>query len=361
MIRQGLHYDRYFLTVVSASLCGCAAMREPPSPPNVHAAWGQERTKRVGHVSASLPDPSQTAARSQTDTGRQVLAVVNGRPIQRERFLADIMASYGAAVLEVSIDLELACGEAADRGLAVTQADLRRERELTLRKLADPMFSGFEQAVPTAQEDAANLLDRVLITRNLSERGFDRLVQRNACLRKIVESKQSFTESQLHEEFEQIYGKRAQVRHIQLATLAEAERIKQQLENAADFAELSRRYSANAVSAADGGRLQPFSANDRRIPDLFRRVAFSLRPGEVSDPVRIGQWYHLIKLESILPQRQAEFSAVRKEVEASLRRRQAEPAMYELLDSLRRGANVTIYDPVLAKAYETDRSRREGK
>ena len=248
---------------------------------------------------------------------------------------------------------------AADAGLTITQADIDREYEQALRSLGDPLSSITPE--PFDRETAEHLLETVLSQRNVSREEFDVITRRNAYLRKIVESQQVLTEEQLRLEFGRLYGKRVQVRHIQLGTLAEVARVKERLAAGEDFGELAGRYSANTASARSDGLLDPFSAGDEEVPALLRETAFSLVPRQVSDAVRIGEWYHLVKVERLLPAVEKEFEQVRAELERSARRRLSGPAMYELFESLFRGASIEIHDPALEEAFNRkheDRVRR---
>ena len=276
----------------------------------------------------------------------------------RRRVIDLLLRSRGADVLEQLIGLETAATTVAEMGLVITQNDVDREREQTLRNLSDPLPSLTPQEFdPQAAE---RLLDAVLAQRGMSREEFEIITRRNAYLRKIVETRQVFTEEQLKQEFERAYGERAVVRHIQLGTLPEVTRVKEALEAGESFAELVGRYSANRASAKRGGLLEPFSENDDQIPGAFRRAAFLLKPGEVSGAVRVGKWYHLITLESVLEAQKHDFEVVREELRQSLRRRLTKPAMYELFEKLFTEATIEILDPTLEAAFDfehTDRVR----
>jgi len=66
------------------------------------------------------------------------------------------------------------------------------------------------------------------------------------------------------------------------------------LKNGADFADLARRLSEDKASAVNGGEL-PWLTKGQTLPD-FERVVFSLKVGEVSDPVLTPAGYHIVKL-----------------------------------------------------------------
>ena len=185
------------------------------------------------------------------------------------------------------------------------------------------------------------------------------VLRRNAFLRKIIRSEQRFTPQQFQEEFNRTFGERVQVRHVQLATRAEVSRVRDQLDAGASFGELARKYSANQASAQEGGLLEPFSKDDDRLPELFRETAFALSPGEISEAVHIGEWYHLMLLEKIIPPRQRDFQEVRDQLEQRLRDRLTEPAMFELYERLFQTANIEIYDRVLREAFEKKHMSRD--
>lgn len=73
---------------------------------------------------------------------------------------------------------------------------------------------------------------------------------------------------------------------------ARADSIYTALQNGADFAELARRVS-ECPSKAQGGDLEWFGRG-RMVPE-FEEVAFDLKLGEVSKPVRSRFGYHVIK------------------------------------------------------------------
>jgi foldase protein PrsA len=282
------------------------------------------------------------------------VAAVNGAPIARQQLIDLLVRSKGADVLEQLIGLEVVSARAAEQGVTVTHADVDREYERALRRMADPLAT--VTAGPFDRASAERLLERVLRERQTSKEEFHVTLRRNAVLRRLVELRQVFPEQQLEEEFKRGFGERVRVRHIQLGTPREVARVRERLAAGEDFATLAGRYSANTASAVNGGLLEPFSAGDDALPAIFRQTAFALRPGIVSDAVRIGEWYHLLKLESFLPPAKVELNDVRDELEQRLRRRESEPAMRALFEKLLREANIRIYDPVLQAAYE----RRQG-
>jgi peptidyl-prolyl cis-trans isomerase SurA len=77
-------------------------------------------------------------------------------------------------------------------------------------------------------------------------------------------------------------------------TLELALRLRDSLLKGADFAELARRYSGDAASAAHGGELG-WIERGKLLPE-YERAAFGLQIGEVSAPVETPMGYYLIQV-----------------------------------------------------------------
>ncbi len=115
----------------------------------------------------------------------------------------------------------------------------------------------------------------------------------------------------------------ANLAHIQVANEAEANAIAQQLNNGADFAALAKEKSTDKLSAAQGGNLGWAKAGT--FPQAFENAANQLQVGQVSQPIKIDNAYHIIKVidrkaENVIPLAQVEdkiTETIRKELLAS--------------------------------------------
>ncbi|MEK7857989.1 MAG: peptidylprolyl isomerase [Elusimicrobiota bacterium] len=85
------------------------------------------------------------------------------------------------------------------------------------------------------------------------------------------------------------------LRHILVAAPGEAEALAKKVRGGANFAQLAKSNSLDAATAADGGRMQP-AIYGEIIPDL-EDVAFRMRNGEVSGPIKSKFGYHVLKKE----------------------------------------------------------------
>jgi parvulin-like peptidyl-prolyl isomerase len=81
-----------------------------------------------------------------------------------------------------------------------------------------------------------------------------------------------------------------------VAALERATRVRTELSNGADFAELAARESADSASRQQGGDLGEVRLGQHVT--TFADAAMALRPGRMSDPVLSDFGYHIIRLES---------------------------------------------------------------
>jgi len=104
-----------------------------------------------------------------------------------------------------------------------------------------------------------------------------------------------------------------------------------------DFADLAKKRSEGS-SSSDGGDLG-FFKRGTMVPE-FERVAFNLKTGEVSDPVRTQFGWHVLKLEEIRKLGMKPLAEVRPEIEERLRKVQAERLTAQYMETLRSAAVV---------------------
>ncbi len=268
-----------------------------------------------------------------------VMATVNGEPLDMADLNRALIRAYGGQVAQQLIANEVVRQAVYKRGLKVSEDDVTAENERTLER----MFGGV-----TGDAQREQLLEQLLVRRGIPRQQWEMTMWRNAALRKMAANRVEITEAELREEFEEQFGRKVLVRHIQTASLADAQMVLERLKSdEADFAELARRFSTNA-SAQEGGLLPPIGVKAVGLPPAIRDVALSLkRPGEITDPVQVGTTFHILKLERILPPEGADFDDVRDRLAADLREKEIRILQQRVLAELIDQADIEIVNPVL--------------
>lgn len=95
----------------------------------------------------------------------------------------------------------------------------------------------------------------------------------------------------------------------------------------ASFADVAKKNSQDPGSAPQGGDLSFFQRGAMVKP--FEDAAFALKKGEISDVVESEFGYHIILLTDVRPSVQRSLDAVRSEIEAELKKQQAQRAFAE--------------------------------
>lgn len=134
-------------------------------------------------------------------------------------------------------------------------------------------------------------------------------------------------------------------RHILVKTEEDALDIIERLNRGSDFAELAKEKSTGP-SGAQGGSLGYFSKG-QMVPE-FDKVVFTLKKGEVSEPVKTQFGWHVIKVEDKRESKPPAFDTVKGRLMAGMVSQKA----VEVITALRSSAKIDIVDPEIKKALE---------
>ncbi|MEM9966622.1 MAG: peptidylprolyl isomerase [Pseudomonadota bacterium] len=118
--------------------------------------------------------------------------------------------------------------------------------------------------------------------------------------------------------------------HILVDTLEDAQTIKEELVNGADFAEMAREKSTGP-SGPSGGSLGWFGKG-MMVP-AFEEAVIALTPGEVSVPVETQFGWHLILLNEVRKTEAPELEEVREELDLQIRQTRVQTAIERITAS----------------------------
>jgi parvulin-like peptidyl-prolyl isomerase len=295
---------------------------------------------------------------------RRPVAIVNDQPITTADYQKQVKFAWyqqsqqqqglddpqgvGIQVLDEMVDVALLKGQAAERGITVTQDEVSEAIE-TLYGYAripptvapmptpDPAATPGTEPTPTPlptptpvtlesyQKSYNAYLERISTVAGMSEADFRAIIERDLLRQKLYEAISAETPKT---------AEQVKASHILVAirepaptpvptatggptpdpaatpaptpqptlaprddaqALARITEVQQKVAAGGDFAALAAEYSDDPGSAAQGGDLGWF-ARDQGLVKEFEDAAFALQAGQLSQPVKTQFGYHLIKV-----------------------------------------------------------------
>jgi len=210
------------------------------------------------------------------------------RPERFENKDAEAMQRVAADVVDQIIQQRLVLQEAAKLGVAVTDAEV--EQQYTRAQANFASQEEFEKKLKEGNTDPQTLRrdirDYILIQK------MDFSLQQQ-----IPVSDQEITDF-FEKNKQQLLQDRVRARHILVDNPAQAQEALHLLKQGGkDFAEVARIYSKDEGTKGQGGELGWFTKG-QMVPE-FEKTVFSLKPGEISQPVQTQFGHHIIQLEEI--------------------------------------------------------------
>ena len=308
----------FLVSVLACTVIGCAPAPPPPAPaPAVPAA----------NAAAKL----------------ELAATINGQPVPMGELHELLVAAYGYNALAQLSATSLVRQEAEREGIHVSAQDVESETLLTLREL-DPDLTAAQEQV---------LLAQLLQQKQIPRAYWDMAMWRNAVLRKIAAKQLKITDEMLTNQFNRQYGLKVVIRHIRCASLSDAQNIVDRIEKGEDFGELARKYSTYTQTAAQGGLLRAFSRDDTdTVPAHILKQAFDLEDGKVSGVIAVDDDFHIIKREKSIPPKNVDVNEIKPQLRRQILDNHVRKARTQLLDQMRRQADMVILHPVLKQQAE---------
>ncbi|MDO4549912.1 MAG: peptidylprolyl isomerase [Planctomycetia bacterium] len=259
----------------------------------------------------------------------KTVATVNGEEISYQRLSRECVKEYGQDVLGRLISryiLETACKKG---GVEITNEDLQGELDTMSKRFG------------LNAEQYLGLIER---ERGISPQLFIRdVIYQQAAIRKLAGKEAQPTEEEIKIEFERRYGPGVKARIIAVSTKEEALQLREEaLKDLEKFPELAQKKSLDPYSAGLGG-LVPDIRRHLNPPEV-EKVIFSLKPGEVSQPMEVGNQYMIILCEELIPQDPAiKLEDIREELEQIAIQGKMKEAGVKLSQKLMTEAKIDIF------------------
>jgi len=281
------------------------------------------------------------------DLPEGTIALVGTVPVPQEQF-ETLVAGYEAAgkapdkgkqpeeyrafeqgVAEYLVILEVLRQEASAFSVVITEQDVQAELDQIIQ-----MFQGDEEKLEAALEKQNLTMEQ--LTQSIRESLW--LDEMKAAVTEDVSVGEDEAEAyfQAHKA-EYVKQESREVRHILIspfrtlpggsvsatasegeweAARSEAEKVRSEIQNGADFVSEAEKYSDDDVTKDGGGDLGEV-IRGQMVP-AFEQAVFSLQKGDLSEPVRTQYGYHLIEVTDITPEQQLSYDQVKETIKSAL-------------------------------------------
>ena len=270
-----------------------------------------------------------------------VVAVVNGEELTSDEFnkiYSSTIEQYPTADRESVLD------QTIDKMLLLQESKKKKNNEVSDKEINDFVDEWLNQVKAIFTEEELN----------------KQLELQGTTLEELKEeSKKSYKESLIInrllnetvlKEKDAILPERVKASHILLDNESEANDILKELETR-DFNELAAEKSKDTSVISNNGELGWFEKGV--MIKEFEDAVFALRIGEISEPVKTGFGYHIIKLEDKKGEEKKKMSELDSE-ERSLVLSELQDAVNDYIKELRNKADIKIYSMEEKKENENE-------
>jgi len=276
-------------------------------------ALGQQKRKQEVSANSAGKAPAKFSVIQTVDprleTKRKssvpdIVAVVNGDRITQQQLAQECLRYYGKEVLESMVNKYLITTQCRKQGVSITSQEIEQEIERRAEEF------GFDKN----QYLALIKNERGIAPEELATD----VIWPALALQKLAGPQLVVSGEELRREYEKNYGDMVQVRIISIVDSQLARRIHQKaVANPEDFSKLARTYSEDVNSASVGGLIQPIRhyMGDEKI----EKAAFSLKPGEISPIIQVGNQHVFMLCEKHLARRDIPLAEVRGQLEGRIR------------------------------------------
>jgi len=146
---------------------------------------------------------------------------------------------------------------------------------------------------------------------------------------------------------------KARIRHILVETESEAEDLIAKIKAGEDFADLAGRFSKDEATSESGGLIDTEITKGSYIPgfgqlDELSGKIFSAKADDVLDePIKTDTGWEIVKVDSLVPQRQKGFEEVAEQVISELTGQKQKEVSQQLINELMNKHDVVIHSSVL--------------
>lgn len=295
-------------------------------------------------ATAASGQAGNTAAQRQQRL--EVVAVVNGEEIRREKLAEDCLNRYGVEVLESLVNKQLILGYCRHKNIEVTAEEIEAEIARVAAQFRIPKEQYLEMLQKERGVSAQQYAEDILLP--------------TLAMRKATAAELVVTPLDLQAAYETQFGPMVEVRIIVCRSQADADDALAKVKAAPqDFGKLAKELSIDAGTASREGAMPPIRKHLGEAN--LEQAAFALQPGQISGVIAVGeptakQQFVILKCEKHLPDQYKDYPLTperKAHFERMLRERKENMAASKIVTDLRQKVQVikVLGDAKLMQQY----------
>ena len=280
---------------------------------------------------------AKPASSSSTENASKVVALVNNDEVTREQLADEALQHYGREVLDGIVHRYLIAEECKRLNINITAADVDNE--------IDRMASRF--GLPVEQ-----WLKMLKQERGINPRQYATdIVWPMLALRQLAGKRLEISPEDLNKEYETQFGPAVKARMIVCNNEADAQQVrKMAMANPENFGNLAKDHSRDPSTASMKGLTPPLHRHLGH-PEI-ERVAFAMKDGEISEPIKAGPQFVILKREQLIPPSDVKPEDARPRLEEIIRDRKQRAVAGEVFQQMEKQAKIEVLFGEPAKSQQ---------
>ncbi len=288
---------------------GCVVIRyywgaeSAGADPSAPAATRRRAARSTTAPRGTAGTQSRASTAEKGPSRPQVVAAVNGRRISRNELGRECLRHYGDEVLESLVNKLLISQECKRLNIVVTRAEVDSEIERLAQRFGLPR---------------TQWLKMLKAERGISPAQYaSDIIWPTLALRRLAGERLKVTREEMVKVYETRYGPAVRARLISCTDLEKARRVRAAAAaNPDEFGNLAKEHSEDA-SAGFKGLIQPIRRHGAY--QQIEQAAFTMADGAVSEVIRAGGQYVILKREGLLPAQKVSFEQAQHQLEEIVR------------------------------------------
>ncbi len=347
---------KFSACILIGALCVIACRKAPAA--NAQGSTTAATSGQAGAAPSGQPATPPAPPKPVPAQLPEVVARVNGEAVKKSDFERMIKTMEAQARQQIPADRRdeilrgaldrlvvytLLSQESAKRGIKVDESEI------------DQKVDGLKKQFPNPEAFSKALAERGMTLESLKHDA-----RKDLSVTKLMDAELAAEPAPSDEDIKTFYdknperfkeGEKVRASHIlirvdQKARDAEKKKARSEIDSVlkeakagGDFAQLAQKHSQDG-SASQGGDLNYFT-REQMVPE-FSKVAFELKPGQVSDIVETQFGYHIIKVVDHQAARTVPFEQVNAQIKQFLGNQKKQQHADTFIDSLKKKSKIEV-------------------